>query len=447
MNLNEYLEDMSNNELYIKKLNEKKSKIFENNYTPEECEIKISEVNKIIEEKYKKLSRDRKIVNAYSIINSLSNIKYNSEEELKKQIKYKEIELYSEIYTLDDEIEQQLLNDFNKEADKISNLKVSKTDSFDLVDTERLKVINTSKIDSLLPEFSSIFVEYNNIINELLKLDNKIHKINYELYINNKLDDEKINIWYERDIPINTRNLISYDEYKSGINNFKLSKINKKKSELLIKINEYYANLYYLLQMKNDIFIKLNNKKNTIKDKNDKEQDGLNNLMKNLQVLSFDSNKSINSYNQMDELLKSIAEDGYLLYIINEYLNLISFTKKEISIAYNGLNIDQKNLYDKIEKKYNPEFEFDFTYIKPVDEKEDNSDTDSDKKVNNISNTSLNYKFLNENKEVVNIEIPNIKLKSSVYDLKKYLKSEKGTEDIYLLLTNIENTKSGDNNI
>jgi len=228
----------------------------------------------------------------------------------------------------------------------------------------------------------------------------------------------------------------------------------------------FYSNLYYFVEIKNDIKKELIEKQKSIKGHLQTNETNLNNLMSSLKNFSKGQN-DVNSYGQVDEILKSNAELNYQLYIICDYLNLIKFDRTEIDLINSGLNSLQKEIYYNLEKEYIPENKIDVqellasNLIVGIDDEKNTYSIDNLQhrpeliskilpfiknnrksvqfEVDIISNTikdmallvdskqsEVKLDKLNEQQEIINIEIPNGKLKVSVYNLKENLRTDDG---------------------
>ena len=202
----------------------------------------------------------------------------------------------------------------------------------DILDTEySLKKINlekdlnkidTARIDDSLSEYSIMFKSYNKQVEMLKNLEYELETYNLEIEKTSRINDDILKKWYIVDIPIKTRNRISFSQYKKDITKIIDKKLESSKLEFAKKTHEYYSNLYYFVEIKNDIKKELFDKQESIKIHLQRNESNLNKLMSGLKNFSKGQD-DVNSYGQVDENLKSNAELNYQLYIICDYLNLI----------------------------------------------------------------------------------------------------------------------------
>lgn len=346
----------------------------------------------------------------------------------------------------------------------------------DILDTEySLKKINlekdlnkidTARIDDSLSEYSIMFKSYNKQVEMLKNLEYELETYNLEIEKTSRINDDILKKWYIVDIPIKTRNRISFSQYKKDITKIIDKKLESSKLEFAKKTHEYYSNLYYFVEIKNDIKKELFDKQESIKIHLQRNENNLNKLMLGLKNFSKGQD-DVNSYGQVDEILKSNAELNYQLYIICDYLNLIKFDRLEIDLINKGLNSLQKEIYYNLEKEYIPENKIEVqellanNLIVGIDDDKDTYTIDNQQhapqliskilpfiknngksvqfevdiisntikdmaKVNNEKQTKMKMDKLDNQQEIVNIEVPNGKLKVSIYKLRENLKTIDG---------------------
>ena len=368
MNINEYLEKINQIELSIKNLKELKGS---NEYT----DTRLTRINELIEENYKKLDYYKKIVDVYN---------YNMKNQKGNEI------------DIDKEEKNQLLNNFKEETNNIVEL----------------NLLDTSKVDSLLKDYSIMFTTYNEEVKILIDINSLLRKLDFETNLYNKLSSEEFKEWYEKDIPNKTKIEFTFKQYEEDINKLKSAKLKEKNNLISNKIDEYYVHLYYFLKIKNDIKIELTNMKNELENKISDYENNFNKLIKSLQDINPLENRDKNTYKDIAHALKTNSEQGYLLYVVSDYLSKISLSEKEINFIKKGLSLNQKEIYNSYDKKYEPKYELDIEKSKFI----------------------INYdnKFIEQ--DVINIWNPNSNLNMSINELKKYLKTTDGIKKISLTL-------------
>jgi len=329
-----------------------------------------------------------------------------------------------------------------------------------------LNKIDTARIDDSLSEYSIMFKSYNKQVEMLKNLEYELETYNLEIEKTSRINDDILKKWYIVDIPIKTRNRISFSQYKKDITKIIDKKLESSKLEFAKKTHEYYSNLYYFVEIKNDIKKELFDKQESIKIHLQRNESNLNKLMSGLKNFSKGQD-DVNSYGQVDEILKSNAELNYQLYIICDYLNLIKFDRLEIDLINKGLNSLQKEIYYNLEKEYIPENKIEVqellanNLIVGIDDDKDTYTIDNQQhapqliskilpfiknnrksvqfevdiisntikdmaKVNNEKQTKMKMDKLDTQQEIVNIEVPNGKLKVSIYKLRENLKTIDG---------------------
>lgn len=297
--------------------------------------------------------------------------------------------------------------------------------------------IDSSRIDTSLNEFSNIFMCYNSQIDKLNRIEDELEILNLKIDKKSEINDVDLKKWYEEDIPIKTRRGIDFSEYQKDIVKIIDTNLRDEKQEISVKKDEYFSNLYYLIQIKNDLRKDLSERYKEISNDLQLSENEFNSLTTTLKDWDKDLNMEIVPYSKIDNLLKSIADFKHKLSVINDYLNLIHFDNKELNLVSNGLNLIQKEIYDNMAKEYIPKYPISL------------SDLMQSMNINNQSADNKFNKFflkkINEDKEIANIEMPNIRLKSSVYNVKKYLKSNDGLSLVKrVMLEELNNKESID---
>ena len=128
--------------------------------------------------------------------------------------------------------------------------------SLSIIDIE-LNLLDISKIDSLLKDYSIMFNAYNEEVKTLIDINSLLRKLYFETDLYNRLSSEEYKEWYEKDIPNKLKIEFTFEQYEEDINRLKDTKLKEMNKLISDKIDEFYAHLYYFIQIKNDIVIEL----------------------------------------------------------------------------------------------------------------------------------------------------------------------------------------------
>ncbi len=275
--------------------------------------------------------------------------------------------------------------------------------SLSIIDIE-LNLLDISKIDSLLKDYSIMFNAYNEEVKTLIDINSLLRKLYFETDLYNRLSSEEYKEWYEKDIPNKLKIEFTFEQYEEDINRLKDTKLKEMNKLISDKIDEFYAHLYYFIQIKNDIVIELIKKSNELENKINDYENNFNELIKSLQDIDPLLNRDKKTYEDIICALKTNSEQGYLLYVVNDYLSKINFSEEEISFINKGLSLNQEEIYNNCDKKYEPKYELDIEKPKFI----------------------INYCDDLIEQDVINIWNPNSNLESSINELRKYLKTTSG---------------------
>lgn len=199
---------------------------------------------------------------------------------------------------------------------------------------------------------NEIMADYNAQMNEVTKIANDITEIESRIEKNNAISDEQIRAWYNEDYALNG-NLRSFESYKSDILNTFQETENQLRQTMLIKENEYFANLRYLSDVRFDTKSGLVRKENELKDLLEEKR-------LEWQVLNFRMHRDPSGIipedmrKQADDLFLDIRKLEHALEKLQELLNLIEPTQIEINFGMRALNLTQKDIYNKIKKGKEP---------------------------------------------------------------------------------------------
>lgn len=214
--------------------------------------------------------------------------------------------------------------------------------------------------------------DYNEQVAKLEEINETIENSNKSIEENNAKSDvtvteKQMRACYNEDYLL-SGSLRSFEAYKRDMleylkksNESNREKLNNEtealKSEILRMQNEYVANQYYLIDLKNET------RKSILKRKND-----INLLLseKRIQLSSIlleqqrvkpqydDSGKILNSKelislrNKYDSVWLEIRKLEHVLQRLDEMFALVEFTKEETDLMMRGLNSNQKEIYNNI---------------------------------------------------------------------------------------------------
>jgi len=210
--------------------------------------------------------------------------------------------------------------------------------------------------NNYLNSINTIMEKYDEQSKQVLKVVDSFNKNVQDINKNTRITDEQIRIWYNEDYSLNN-SLVSFESYKKSIlemikqTNFNLD------SELLKKLDEYYANDYYLINIKNDTKNKLNKKSNELElilleqknlldlisvelSRKKKEYDRNGNLI--------NSDEFIELRDRYDNAWLEIKKIKNALIHLKDMLKKIDLKEDEIELLRTGLSTEQQNIYEKI---------------------------------------------------------------------------------------------------
>lgn len=205
-----------------------------------------------------------------------------------------------------------------------------------------------------------IMKEYETQSKQVLNVVNNFNKDVNDISKNNKITDEQIRIWYNEDYSLNN-SLVSFERYKESIlEMIKKSNFNME-SQLPKKLDEYYANNYYLINIKNNTKNKLNRKNNELElilleHKNQ------------LDIISFDLTRKKSEYDQNGNVINSsefielrnkydniwieIRKIKDALIYLKEMFKKVDLKQDEIDLLNSGLSVEQQEIYEKVVGSY-----------------------------------------------------------------------------------------------
>ena len=186
---------------------------------------------------------------------------------------------------------------------------------------------------------------------------------------NNDITEEQIRQWYNEDYADNNT-YISFERYKNDI----LEDIKRKNEEfnkqlveesvvvnngLILNSDEYFANLYYLIDIKQDTRISINKRKRELELLLSEKNIDLSyvSLQQTRTKIKYDGNGNVSNYDELkglrdkyDEIFLEIRKIEHALQVLNEMYKLVEFTKEETDLMIRGLNPQQRRIYDEINK-------------------------------------------------------------------------------------------------
>ena len=219
---------------------------------------------------------------------------------------------------------------------------------------------------------SELMNDYTEQISKLEEINKAIETSQTQINLNNnkrdtEITDEQIRAWYNEDYLLNG-SLLSFDAYKRDIlaqlqksnsrNRLELNNENENlKSEILRKQNEYVANIYYLIDIKNETRKSILKRKNNLSLLLSEKRIQLSSVLLEQQRTKpqyDDSGNILNSKdlialrNKYDSIWLEIRKIEHALQKLDEMFALVEFTKEENDLMMRGLNPQQRDIYDQL---------------------------------------------------------------------------------------------------
>ncbi len=200
--------------------------------------------------------------------------------------------------------------------------------------------------------------------------------VDADIIKNNTISEDQIRQWYNEDYTQNNR-YVPYEKYKQDIleqikikneelNNEALEKVGPLHKGLIAGSDEYFANLFYLIDIKQETRITLNKKRNELELLLSEKRIGLSsiNLEQSRVKPQYDSEGNIVNSNDLlalrkkyDDMWLEIRKIEHALTLLNDMYKLVDFTKEETDLMMRGLNPQQRKIYEGIGKEPQPEIE------------------------------------------------------------------------------------------
>ena len=203
---------------------------------------------------------------------------------------------------------------------------------------------------------NGIMTSYNDQMSKIDEITTSMQMVDADVIRNHTVTDDEIRQWYNEDYAENG-SLISFEKYKSDI----LASINQKNQSLNQEIsrnsNEYFANLYHLIDIKNETRIVINQRKNELKLLLEEKNIQLSSisLERSRTQIQYDENRNILNSEQLidintryDATFLEIQKIKHALQTLDDMFKQVEFTEEEFDLMMRGLNPQERKIYDEI---------------------------------------------------------------------------------------------------
>lgn len=205
---------------------------------------------------------------------------------------------------------------------------------------------------------NGIMDKYNEQISKINNITNSMGMVDANIIRNSRISDEQIREWYNEDYALNN-SLISFEQYKKNI----LDAIETKKSRLNEEVyqnsDEYFANLYYLIDIKTETRQAIHKKRNELELLLSEKRIALASIgLEHRKAYQNGSNNLEEFRKKYDDCWLEIRKIESALKMLEDMFKLVEFTQEELDLMKRGLNPQQRKKYEEIEKNpENPEIE------------------------------------------------------------------------------------------
>jgi len=223
---------------------------------------------------------------------------------------------------------------------------------------------------------NGIMDRYNEQMSKINNITTSMEMVDADIIRNSRISDEQLREWYNQDYASNN-SLISFEQYKKNI----LDEMERKKSSLNQEVyqnsDEYFANLYYLIDIKTETRQVIHKKRNELElllSEKNIELSSISLEQRKIKI-QYDENGNVINSEELQALRKKyddcwleIRKIEHALKTLEEMFKLVEFTQEETDLMIRGLNPQQRKIYEEIDKKpKKPEIEPEDPEIEPED--------------------------------------------------------------------------------
>ena len=206
---------------------------------------------------------------------------------------------------------------------------------------------------------NGIMDKYNDQMNKINKIDTSFKRLDNEAMRNYDISDDQIREWYNQDYAANN-SLISFEQYKKNILNEKAKKDASLEQEMYQNSDEYFANLYYLIDIKTETRQAIHKRRNELQlllSEKNIELSSIS-LEQRKTKIQYDENGNVINSEELQALRKKyddcfleIRKIEHALKTLEDMFKLVEFTQEETDLMIRGLNPQQRKIYEEIDKK------------------------------------------------------------------------------------------------
>lgn len=226
---------------------------------------------------------------------------------------------------------------------------------------------------------NGIMDEYNAQMEKLYgpkdedQVTSDIPLVDADILRNNGITEEQIRQWYNEDYAQNN-SFVTFERYKRDILNSIKKQNEVLNKEVLTKVgplhkgierntDEYFANLYHLIQIKQKTRIEINKRKNELELLLSEKKIQLSSILLEQGRLKpqYDENRRIINSEELQALRKKyddtwleIRKIEHALDSLKDMYKLMEFTQEEADLMMRGLNPQQRKIYEEIDKEPKP---------------------------------------------------------------------------------------------
>ena len=210
---------------------------------------------------------------------------------------------------------------------------------------------------------NGIMDEYNAQIEEIEAIEGLYADYGDQIRRDNLVTDDQIREWYEQDVDATSKRYITFEDYKQQILNEMNKKQQEKENSLSTKGDEYFARLYYLIEVKNKTRVTINERRKGLELLLSEKKLELSsiNLEQRKMGVQYDENHNILNKEQLDDLrtrydavFLEIRKIEHALRTLDDMFKLVEFTSEETDLMMSGLTPKQKEIYDGMRKPVPP---------------------------------------------------------------------------------------------
>ena len=206
---------------------------------------------------------------------------------------------------------------------------------------------------------NGIMDRYNEQISKISYITNSMQMVDADIIRNSRISDEQLREWYNEDYASNN-SLVSFEQYKKNIEEELKQKRERLNQDVYHRSDEYFANLYYLIDIKTETRKAIHKRRNELElllSEKNIELSSIS-LEQRKTKIQYDENGNVINSNELQALRKKyddcfleIRKIEHALKTLEDMFKLVEFTQEETDLMIRGLNPQQRKIYDEIDKK------------------------------------------------------------------------------------------------